>query len=370
MGGDLQTTAPKFWDKVEPRNSSNQSLRVGNQQLKHILSAATIFSIFPYFEIRLDMVCPNERLGIETRTCFIWAKQLRKFIAAIISTVWVWFLTLYSSLMISSWFCFFTHVSTHQLRHKQSWEIVNSYVQRCLKVWSVKPEQSILPSILPWVEQCFEELTYVRTLSEEGIILWINLPTAGILSLMKKNFLISLVTGMLTATAGNSIAVLIHSTRAADTKTGSEPQVSLGYPHEENKIDMKVSIESPSLISVFGCETGRQRRKKRMKAKRTKMKLMVRKIKKMKAMLLMKLPWVQLLPPVPSATSSTQLKASCELRQSASWSKTSWCASTQTLCTATGKPSWKGWCWLPLISFIFLGPFLHIFYNKQFNSKD
>ena len=76
-----------------------------------------------------------------------------------------------------------------------------------------------------------------------------------------------------------------------------------------------------------------------MKAKMTKMKLMMKKDKKMKAMLLMNLPWVQLLPPVPSATSSIQLKASCELRQSASRSKTSWCASAQTLCTVTGRPS-------------------------------
>ena len=119
----------------------------------------------------------------------------------------------------------------HQFRHKQSWEIINSYVQRCLKVWSVKPEQTILPSILPWIEECFEEMTYVRTVTEEGIILWVNLPTAGILSSMKKHFLISLVTGLLTATAGNSIAVLIHSTRATEAKPGSEPQSSFWDTH-------------------------------------------------------------------------------------------------------------------------------------------
>lgn len=110
-----------------------------------------------------------------------------------------------------------------QLRHKQSWEVVNAYVQRCLKVWTIKPEQTLLPTVLPWIEQCFEELTYVRSCQEEGVVVWINLTTAGILSAMKKNFLISLVTGFLTTTAGNSIAVIVHANRATDTKSGSEP---------------------------------------------------------------------------------------------------------------------------------------------------
>lgn len=71
-----------------------------------------------------------------------------------------------------------------------------------------------------------DELTYVRSPQEEGIVLWINLTTAGILSAMKKNFLISLLTGILTTTHGHSLAVVIHSNRATDAKTGLEAQAA------------------------------------------------------------------------------------------------------------------------------------------------
>ena len=111
-----------------------------------------------------------------------------------------------------------------QPRHKQSWEVVNAYVQRFLKVWAVKPEQTVLPTILPWIDECFDELSSVRPATEEGVVVWVNLTTAGILPLMKKNFLISLVTGILTTLVGNSVAVIVHSNRATDSKTGWEPQ--------------------------------------------------------------------------------------------------------------------------------------------------
>lgn len=111
------------------------------------------------------------------------------------------------------------------LRHKQSWEVVNAYVQRFLKVWGVKPEQTVLPTILPWIDGCFEDMTYARAIQEEGVVVWVNLTTAGILSAMKKAFIASFITGLLTSMAGNSIALVIHANRASDAKTGSDPQV-------------------------------------------------------------------------------------------------------------------------------------------------
>lgn len=114
--------------------------------------------------------------------------------------------------------------SFHSWRHKLAWEVVNAYVERFLKVWEVKPEQSVLPSVLPWVGDCMEEFTYLRSSQEEGVIALVNLPTAGILPTMKKNFLVSLITGLLTSLAGISIAVVIHSNRATESKSTSVTQ--------------------------------------------------------------------------------------------------------------------------------------------------
>ena len=69
-----------------------------------------------------------------------------------------------------------------------------------------------------------EEFTYLRSSQEEGVIALVNLPTAGILPTMKKNFLVSLITGLLTSLAGISIAVVIHSNRATESKSTSVTQ--------------------------------------------------------------------------------------------------------------------------------------------------
>ena len=71
-------------------------------------------------------------------------------------------------------------------RHKKSWEVVHAYVERCLKVWAVKPEQTVLPTILPWLDKTLEDMTFMRTTLEEGIIIWVNLTTCGVVPSMKK----------------------------------------------------------------------------------------------------------------------------------------------------------------------------------------
>ena len=113
----------------------------------------------------------------------------------------------------------FSNWEVLNLRHTRSWEVVHGHIDRCLKVWQVKPEQTILPTLLPWMDRGFEDLTYIRTASEEGILLWINLTTAGIVPQMKRNFLVSLLTSLLTAKHGNSAAVVIHANRATEAKS-------------------------------------------------------------------------------------------------------------------------------------------------------
>jgi len=87
-----------------------------------------------------------------------------------------------------------------------------------LKVWSVKPSQPILPTILPWVESALEQMTFLRNDSEEGLVLWINLPTVGVVSALKRDFFIQAITGLLVAKPHNSICVVLQANRAAETK--------------------------------------------------------------------------------------------------------------------------------------------------------
>ncbi|CAK9085679.1 unnamed protein product, partial [Durusdinium trenchii] len=66
----------------------------------------------------------------------------------------------------------------------------------------------------------FKEILQVRSSEDHLVVLWINLPTAGIVGAAKDDFFISLITNILTKYKRNSIALVVHANRA-ETKEGS-----------------------------------------------------------------------------------------------------------------------------------------------------
>ena len=104
------------------------------------------------------------------------------------------------------------------LRHKESWEIVEKHVDTYLKVWTIKAEQTVLPTLLPWLEDAFESQGFVREQSEERIVLWISLPTCGVVSASKSTYFLNLITGLLTAKATNATAIVLSANRAMKEK--------------------------------------------------------------------------------------------------------------------------------------------------------
>ena len=59
-----------------------------------------------------------------------------------------------------------------------------------MKVWHVRPEQAIIPTLLPWISESMEESTYLRCPEDEGTVLLVNLPTCGVVPSMKRNYFI------------------------------------------------------------------------------------------------------------------------------------------------------------------------------------
>ena len=92
------------------------------------------------------------------------------------------------------------------------------------QVWSVKLDQAVLPTLLPWLDTQMERLTFNRVRTEECFILYICLPTMGVVPAGKQNFVLQLVTGFLSARPNNSIAVILHANRASDSKRACEAQ--------------------------------------------------------------------------------------------------------------------------------------------------
>lgn len=105
-----------------------------------------------------------------------------------------------------------------QRRHQKSWELVKEFVNGNFQVWSIKLEQSIVPTLLPWVDEQMERCTFSRSQTEECNILYVCLPTMGVVSSMKLQFTLQLITSFLAARSSNSIAVVIHANRAAEPK--------------------------------------------------------------------------------------------------------------------------------------------------------
>ncbi len=58
----------------------------------------------------------------------------------------------------------------------------------------------------------------MRTDQEEATLLWVNLPTVGVVTSLKKDYILQLVTGLLTAKPANSICVVLQANRAAESK--------------------------------------------------------------------------------------------------------------------------------------------------------
>ena len=129
------------------------------------------------------------------------------------------------------------------LRHKQSWDEVHRFCDTRLKVWSIKPSQLILPTLLPWIEETLDGMSYMRSEMEEGTVLWCNLPTAGVVSTLKKEYFLQLITGLMASKPMNSVCIILHANRAGEGKkslTLTEPS------HVEEQIDNSKPFTSPS----------------------------------------------------------------------------------------------------------------------------
>lgn len=73
-----------------------------------------------------------------------------------------------------------------------------------------------MPTLLPWLDAQMESQTYTRDINEEAGVLYICLPTCGVVPAKKMAFFLNLITSFLSARPANSIAVIIHANRAGD----------------------------------------------------------------------------------------------------------------------------------------------------------
>ena len=91
---------------------------------------------------------------------------------------------------------------------------------------SVDADSTVLPSLSSWITEAFADIPEARSFEDHGVVIWVNLPTAGIIGASKYDFVVTAVSNVLSQYKKNSIAILVHPNRAAQlhsNRTGCTP---------------------------------------------------------------------------------------------------------------------------------------------------
>ena len=71
-----------------------------------------------------------------------------------------------------------------------------------------------MPELNGWVEETLSEIAEVQSVLDHGIILWVNLPSVGILSAHRLDWVLTYLSNTLNKYKKNGMAIVIHANRA------------------------------------------------------------------------------------------------------------------------------------------------------------
>lgn len=107
--------------------------------------------------------------------------------------------------------------------HNNSWQSVQKFVEANFKTWSVSTaelgDQTVLPTLLPWLEATMNESSFNRAPEEEGYVLYMCMPTCGVVPTVKRNFFLQVATTFCATHRKNAVGILIFPNRAAENRT-------------------------------------------------------------------------------------------------------------------------------------------------------
>lgn len=80
---------------------------------------------------------------------------------------------------------------------------------------------TVMPAMNEWLEQSLSEIDEVREPDDHAVIVWVNLPTQGILGAHKRDWVVTYLTSVLQKYKRNGMAILVHSNRASQNLPGN-----------------------------------------------------------------------------------------------------------------------------------------------------
>ena len=102
--------------------------------------------------------------------------------------------------------------------HQRAWTVVGDYLTSSMRLFSgksVDADSTVLPATASWIQEAFSEIPSARSYDDHGVIVWTNLPTAGILGASKYDFMVTAIANLLTTYRKNSMAIIVHVNRAS-----------------------------------------------------------------------------------------------------------------------------------------------------------
>ena len=108
-------------------------------------------------------------------------------------------------------------MSLGQECHVKAWDIIKDFMGESLKLFTgsaLTGTSTLMPEVSSWVTSALADIAEVRDSSDHLVLLWCNLPSQGILSAAKLDFLVSFITNQLEKHKRNGVAIIIHANRA------------------------------------------------------------------------------------------------------------------------------------------------------------
>ena len=101
--------------------------------------------------------------------------------------------------------------------HGKAWEMVTSYMESNLRTFCGKADQAesiLMPQVSTWVQETLQEIPEVRESDDHAVVIWVCLPTCGIVSAQKMDYFITFITNFLARHRRNGLALIVHANRA------------------------------------------------------------------------------------------------------------------------------------------------------------
>ena len=80
---------------------------------------------------------------------------------------------------------------------------------------SVDADSTVMPQLLSWVDRMIDESPKCNAADDHCVCLFLNLPSCGVISSAKWDYVISLVANTMNRYKRNGLAILVHPNRAS-----------------------------------------------------------------------------------------------------------------------------------------------------------